>query len=90
MLDGTGAPVKDVLIEVWQADAAGIYPHPDDPRMREVGPGFRGWGRVITDFDTGLWALRDGQARAPVPGRNGRAWRRISTSGSSRAASTSA
>lgn len=71
VLDGTGAPVKDVLIEVWQADAAGIYPHPEDPRHAQCAPGFRGWGRVITDFDTGIWAF-DTIKPGPVPGRNGR------------------
>lgn len=69
--DGTGAPVKDVLLEVWQADAAGIYPHPEDPRFAECAPGFRGWGRVITDFDTGLWSF-DTVKPGPVMGRNGR------------------
>lgn len=71
VLDGTGAPVKDVLIEVWQADAAGIYPHPEDPRHAECAPGFRGWGRVISDFDTGVWAF-DTIKPGPVPGRAGR------------------
>lgn len=69
--DGTGAPVKDVLIEAWQADAAGVYPHPEDPRSASVAPGFRGWGRVITDFDTGLWAFETVKP-GPVPGRMGR------------------
>jgi protocatechuate 3,4-dioxygenase, alpha subunit len=71
VLDGTGAPVKDVLLEVWQADAAGIYPHVEDPRHSEVDPGFRGWGRVITDFDTGLWAF-DTVKPGAVMGRNRR------------------
>jgi protocatechuate 3,4-dioxygenase, alpha subunit len=71
VIDGTGAPVKDVLIEVWQADAAGIYPHPEDPRAAEVAPGFRGWGRVIPDFDTGQWVI-DTIKPGPVPGRAGR------------------
>jgi protocatechuate 3,4-dioxygenase alpha subunit len=57
VFDGTGAPVKDVLIETWQADANGIHAHPGDPRSSEVAPGFRGWGRVICDFDTGLWGF---------------------------------
>ena len=70
VLDGTGAPVKDVLIEVWQADANGIYPHPEDPRMADCAPGFRGWGRVISDFDTGLWVI-DTIKPGPVPGRGG-------------------
>ncbi len=47
--DGTGAPVKDILIEVWQANAAGIY-----PGEGEVEDGFRGWGRVTPDFETGV------------------------------------
>lgn len=71
VLDGTGSPVKDVLLEVWQADAAGIYPHPEDPRHAQVAKGFRGWGRVITDFDTGLWAF-DTIKPGATPGRAGR------------------
>lgn len=71
VLDGTGAPVKDVMLEVWQADANGIYPHPEDPRATQVAKGFRGWGRVITDFDTGLWGF-DTIKPGPIMGRNGR------------------
>lgn len=67
--DGTGSPVKDVLIEVWQADAAGIYPHPEDPRAGKVAGGLRGWGRVISDFDTGLWGF-DTIKPGSVMGRN--------------------
>jgi protocatechuate 3,4-dioxygenase alpha subunit len=69
--DGAGAPVKDVLLEAWQADANGIYPHPDDPRHGEVAAGFRGWGRIITDFDSGLWSFETIKP-GPVPGRNKR------------------
>lgn len=50
--DGTGAPVKDILIEVWQANAAGIY-----PGKGEVADGFRGWGRVTPDFETGVFSF---------------------------------
>lgn len=71
VFDGTGAVVKDVLLEVWQADGSGIYPHPEDPRHSDCAPGFRGWGRVITDFDTGLWGF-DTIKPGPVPGRLGR------------------
>ena len=53
--DGTGSPVKDVLIEVWQANADGNYAHPDGGGPVE--DGFRGWGRVISDFDTGEWSF---------------------------------
>ena len=71
VIDGTGAPVKDVLLEVWQADANGVHAHPEDPRFAEVSAGFRGWGRVITDFATGLWGF-DTVKPGPVPGRSGR------------------
>ncbi len=71
VIDGTGSPVKDVLIEIWQANAAGIYPHPADPRAGEVEEGFRGWGRVISDFGTGLWGF-DTVKPGVVGGRGGR------------------
>ncbi|MDB2407732.1 protocatechuate 3,4-dioxygenase subunit alpha [Jannaschia sp.] len=50
--DGTGAPVKDVLIEVWQANADGTY-----PGTGPVEDGFRGWGRVVSDFETGIFTF---------------------------------
>jgi protocatechuate 3,4-dioxygenase alpha subunit len=71
VLDGAGAPVKDVLIEAWQADAAGIYPHRDDPLHAHAAPGFRGWGRIITDFNTGIWGF-DTIKPGATPGRMGR------------------
>jgi protocatechuate 3,4-dioxygenase alpha subunit len=68
VFDGTGAPVKDVLIEVWQANAAGIYASRQDRRSGEVEEGFRGWGRVISDFSTGLWRFETVKPGV-VPGR---------------------
>ena len=66
VLDGTGAPVKDVLIEVWQANAKGIY-----PGQGEVEPGFRGWGRIIPDFESGEWIVETVKPGS-VPYRDGR------------------
>ena len=75
VLDGTGAPVKDVLIEVWQANAAGRYNHPEDPRELEDEPDFpldfRGWGRVIPNFETGVFSFETVKP-GPVPGPGGR------------------
>ena len=36
VLDGDGAPVSDAMIEVWQANAAGRYDHPED--LQETKP----------------------------------------------------
>ncbi|WP_420326901.1 protocatechuate 3,4-dioxygenase subunit alpha [Mameliella sp.] len=68
VIDGTGSPIKDVLLEAWQANSKGIYAHPEGGG--EVEEGFRGWGRVITDFDTGEWGF-DTVKPGTTPGRNG-------------------
>ncbi|MEQ8589575.1 MAG: protocatechuate 3,4-dioxygenase subunit alpha [Roseitalea porphyridii] len=68
VIDGTGNPIKDVMLEAWQANAAGHYAHPESAGAVE--DGFRGWGRVITDFETGEWGF-DTVKPGPVPGRNG-------------------
>ena len=69
VIDGTGSAVKDVLLEVWQANADGYYAHPEGGK--EVEDGFRGWGRVITDFETGEWGF-DTVKPGAVMGRHGR------------------
>ena len=46
--DGDGAPVPDAMIEVWQADAAGIHDHPQDPRHADADPALSGFGRSDT------------------------------------------
>lgn len=70
VFDGTGAPVIDAVIEVWQANAAGRYRHPADTREHvALDPHFTGFGRTGTDgqgafgFDTVKpGAPGDGQA----------------------------
>ena len=49
VLDGAGALVPDAVIEIWQADAAGRYAHPADPRGSNAA--FRGFGRCGTGTD---------------------------------------
>jgi protocatechuate 3,4-dioxygenase alpha subunit len=49
--DGEGAPLPDAIIEIWQANAAGKYDHPEDAQDKPVDPGFRGFGRAFTDKD---------------------------------------
>ncbi len=58
VFDGLGAPCRDVLVEMWQANADGRYHHPADRQAaKETGPAFRGWGRTGTDFATGLYGF---------------------------------
>src|SRR5919202_2010168 len=48
--DGQGAVVDDAVVEVWQANAAGRYAHPEDRREElPLEDGFRGFGRCATD-----------------------------------------
>ncbi len=74
VLDGTGTPLKDALVEIWQADAAGLYNSPSELRGT-ADPNFTGWGRCGCDgvtgefrFDTvkpGRVPFRDGRKMAP-------------------------
>ena len=49
--DGSGTAMRDVLIEIWQADAKGHYAHEADPKPSA----WRGWGRTGADFKTGRY-----------------------------------
>lgn len=48
VLDGDKQPISDALIEIWQADAQGIYNHPADPRHERADKHFPGFGRCAT------------------------------------------
>ena len=52
VFDGAGLPLKDALVEIWQADAAGLYNSPSETRGT-ADPNFAGWGRKATDMETG-------------------------------------
>lgn len=51
VLDGDGQPVPDAMVEIWQADAQGIYAHPADSRHTQADPHFVGFGRAPTGPD---------------------------------------
>jgi protocatechuate 3,4-dioxygenase alpha subunit len=70
--DGSGTLVRDVLIEIWQANAQGKYNHPGDRQPgKTLDPTFRGWGRACSDFETGLYSF-DTIKPGAVIGRDGR------------------
>ncbi len=56
VIDGSGTPLKDAVIEVWQADADGLYNSPSEMRG-SADPNFSGWGRLPVDGDTGDYML---------------------------------
>ena len=68
--DGAGAPLKDALIEIWQADAAGLYNSPAEKRGK-ADPAFSGFGRLATDGSHGEYCFETIKpGRAPfVDGR---------------------
>ncbi len=49
--DSYGKPVRNSLIEVWQANAAGRYIHKLDQHPAPLDPNFVGAGRALTDDD---------------------------------------
>jgi protocatechuate 3,4-dioxygenase alpha subunit len=74
VLDGDAQPLPDALVEVWQADADGVYVRPQDPIQVLAPSGFCGFGRLPTGadgacvFETILpGAVRDAQGRTEAP-----------------------
>lgn len=74
IFDGIGTPLRDALVEIWQADAAGIYPSAENSR-EGADPNFGGWGRSPVDMDSGEFRFEtvrpgavpygDGRMQAP-------------------------
>ena len=72
--DGMGMALKDALIEIWQADAAGLFASANETRG-QADPNFTGWGRSPGDMDTGEFTFEtvkpgavpfvDGRMQAP-------------------------
>ncbi|GAA4591021.1 protocatechuate 3,4-dioxygenase subunit beta [Planotetraspora phitsanulokensis] len=49
VLDGLGRPVRNTLVEIWQANSAGRYAHDRDRHPAPLDPNFTGAGRCLTD-----------------------------------------
>jgi protocatechuate 3,4-dioxygenase, alpha subunit len=67
VLDGDQQPLADALVEIWQANAAGRYHHPEDRQAKALDPHFRGFGRCATEADGRYRFLT--VKPGPVPGR---------------------
>jgi protocatechuate 3,4-dioxygenase alpha subunit len=71
ILDGEGQPVGDGLVELWQANSAGRYRHPDDTRDElDIDHAFTGFGRAATEFQTGEYWFETVKP-GPVPDPEG-------------------
>ncbi len=74
VLDGDGRPVRNQLVEVWQANSSGRYVHKRDQHPAPLDPNFTGVGRLITG-DDGSYRLTTVKPGA-YPWKNHRnAWR---------------
>lgn len=49
VLDSNGSPVREALIEIWQANSAGRYAHVKDQHPAPLDPNFTGAGRTLTE-----------------------------------------
>lgn len=52
VFDGSGTPLRDAMVEIWQADANGLFNSPEETRGT-ADANFTGWGRCPTSADTG-------------------------------------
>jgi protocatechuate 3,4-dioxygenase, alpha subunit len=70
VIDGDGNGVPDAMLEIWQANSAGRYAHPEDSQDKATESGFQGFGRIPTDSNGAFWfaTIKPGT----VPGPTGR------------------
>ena len=74
VLDEEGRPVRNTLVEIWQANAAGRYRHLVDQHAAPIDPNFIGKGQLLTD-DEGRYQFKTIKPGA-YPWRNHpNAWR---------------
>ena len=74
VFDGKGMALNDALVEIWQADAKGLYNSPFEMRGA-ADPNFTGWGRTAGEMNTGEFVFetvkpgivpfKDGRPMAP-------------------------
>ncbi len=74
IFDGAGTLVRDAVIEIWQADSAGLFNSPSEMRGA-ADPNFTGWGRCPTRAEDGFYSFetvkpgkvpfKDGRRQAP-------------------------
>jgi protocatechuate 3,4-dioxygenase beta subunit len=74
VLEEDGKPVRNSLVEIWQANAAGRYRHDVDRHDAPLDPNFSGAGRCVTDGD-GRYSFVTVKPGAYPWGNHPNAWR---------------
>lgn len=74
VLDEGGRPVRNTLVEIWQANAAGRYVHKVDQHDAPLDPNFLGAGRCLTDNE-GRYRFLTIKPGAYPWGNHSNAWR---------------
>ena len=74
VVDRAGRPVRNALIEIWQANAAGRYIHAADRHPAPLDPNFTGAGRCMTG-DDGSYRFVTIKPGAYPWGNHANAWR---------------
>lgn len=74
VFDGEGEPIRDAMVEIWQADSAGFYKGQNSTDQKSD-PEFTGWGRRPVNLETGQFIFdtikpghvpyADGRLQAP-------------------------
>jgi len=72
--DEAGRPLRNTLIEIWQANAAGRYIHKVDQHAAPIDPNFFGGGRCVTDGE-GRYRFLTVKPGAYPWGNHSNAWR---------------
>lgn len=70
VLEKGGGPVTDAVVEIWHADAEGVFPHPADPRGLKADPAFAGFGRAAADAEGRYGFLTVKPGAYPLPATN--------------------
>jgi len=70
IFDADGVAMTDAMVEIWQADAAGLFPSGAETRGK-ADPHFTGWGRAPCDMHTGQFMFQTVKPGA-VPWPDGR------------------
>jgi len=75
VLDTRAQPLKNAVVDVWQANHHGRYSHPADRNQAPLDPHFQGWGVIKTD-DDGWYNIRTIKPGAyPLSAVNESGWR---------------